>query len=183
MKKLICLILVGVVGGQIAAASPSEQTASDSPIEMDKVYGDQSHCLVLPEIRNDKDGSISCYCRDALVDVRYVYRTYLITGKDKNLNGAVLSLENYARQMCGKDYDVLAAEKEEWRWSGPEVTRSYPPDSEIERINPDNKGWRTVKYGVRLTYHDAQGQVLRIENFSALERFPPHPKNPFDPQK
>jgi len=48
--------------------------------------------------------------------------------------------------------------------------RTYPPDSAIEQVKPDDKGFRTVKYGVRLTFHDQQGHVTKVENFNPLDR-------------
>ena len=43
--------------------------------DLDKLYADESHCLVSPEIRSDKDNPISCFCRDAIADARYLYFT------------------------------------------------------------------------------------------------------------
>lgn len=144
---------------------------------MDKVYSDTSHCLVAPEIRGDKDNPISCYCRDAIMDARYIYENYLITGKDRNLNGPYLTLEIRAHQMCGEDYDVLKAiQTKGWDWNGPEVTRQYPSDREIHQIQPDSKGFRTVKYKVHLTYHDSNGHVRKVEDYTALDRLPPNPQ-------
>jgi hypothetical protein len=40
----------------------------------------------------------------------------------------------------------------------------------IEQVKPDDKGFRTVKYGVRLTFHDQQGHVTKVENFNPLDR-------------
>ncbi len=128
-----------------------------------------------PEIRGDKDSPISCYCRDAIADARYVYQTYLLTGKDRNLNGTYLILESYARQMCGEGYDVIAATQAKgWQWPGLQVTRKYPSDSTIGLIRPDSKGFRTVEYKVRLVYRDPQGRVTKVDNFTALERLPPN---------
>ena len=76
---------------------------------LDNVYVDESHCLLPLEVRSDKDNRISCYCRDAIADARYVYFTYLLPGKDRNLNGILLVLEIHARRMCGENYDVVEA--------------------------------------------------------------------------
>jgi hypothetical protein len=161
-----------------AAASMLVQEAPtarshDTANELNEIYDDESHCLRSPEISN-KGNSISCYCRDSLVDIGYVYHNYVITGKDDNLVGIVLALEVYARQMCGESYDVLSPQKENWRWNGPEVTRTYLPDAEVERFTPDDKGWRTVPYAVRITYRNSAGSIERLENFTALERLPPN---------
>jgi len=146
--------------------------------QLDRVYADESHRLVGPEIRGNSDNPISCYCRDAIADARYVYFTYLLSAKDPNLNGTFLALMDRAERQCSLEYDVLlkASETENWKWSGPEVTRTYPPDGEIERITPDGKGLRLVKYKVRLTYRDQQGRIARAENFTATELLPPNPK-------
>jgi hypothetical protein len=107
--------------------------------EMDKIYMDESHCLVASEIRSEKDSSISCFCRDAIVDARYLYQTYLLTGKDKNLNGAYLGLVDRAERTCGEKYDIYnATQAAGWLWEGPQVKREYPPDVEILKIKPDN---------------------------------------------
>jgi hypothetical protein len=43
--------------------------------DLDKLYADESHCLVRPEIRSDKDNPISRFCRDAIADAWYLYFT------------------------------------------------------------------------------------------------------------
>lgn len=152
-----------------------------------QIYSDESHCLTGPEIRKDSDNQISCYCRDALMDARYVYRTYLLPGKDENLNGTYLALQMYAQQMCGKDVDVNSpAVLEQWKWRGPEVVRTYPPDSVIERINPEMKDGkpvgRWVPFTVQLVYRDEQGRVMRTENYASREFEPVFPqKNKIKP--
>jgi hypothetical protein len=144
---------------------------------MDMVYRDESHCLVAPEIRGEKDKPISCFCRDAIMDARYVYQNYLLTGKDRKLNGTYLRLWVYAQQMCGEQYDVLkASQTKDWQWPGPQVTREYPPESEINQIQPDSKGFRTVEYKVRLTYRDSVGQVIKVENLTAVDKLPTNTK-------
>jgi hypothetical protein len=161
---LVLIVLLGL-------ALPRAARAQGSATAMDKIYGDESHCLVAPELRSDKDNPISCYCRDAIADARYVYLTYLRSGKDANLNGTFLALQQHAKEMCSQNYDVIkATETENWKWSGPEVLRSYPLDSEINRIAPDRNGLRIVKYKVRLAYVDSQGHVSKVENFTALDR-------------
>lgn len=144
------------------------------PTNMDKVYADESHCLVGPEVRSDKDSPISCYCRDAIVDARYVYFTYLLTGKDTNLNGTFLTLQRDATESCGRRFDVdKMTTAKSWKWNGPEVVRIYPPDSEIKRINPDSYGTRRVKYEVRLVERNRDGRATTLESFSATELLPP----------
>jgi hypothetical protein len=146
------------------------QTPANSD-NMDMVYRDESHCLVAPEIRGEKDKPISCFCRDAIVEARYVYQNYLLTGKDRNLNGAYLGLWNNAQQMCGEQYDFLqATQTKNWQWNGPQVTREYPPEGEIQKIHPDSKGLRVVEYKVCLTYIDAGGRVIKVDNFNALDK-------------
>lgn len=144
---------------------------------INKVYSDESHCLVAPEIRGKKDNPICCFCRDAIMDARYVYETYLLTEKDRNLNGVYLALIDRARKTCGEKYDVYkATQTTEWRWDGPQVTREYPPEREIQKIHPDSKGFQTVEYKVRLTYIDAAGHVIKVDNFTALDKLPASPK-------
>ena len=174
MRKSI-LLLFGVLSLVGALAYPVRPQGLET--QMDKVYADESHCLVAPEIRRNSDNPISCYCRDAIMDARYVWGNYLLTGKDRNLNGAYLVLWGHAEQMCGKHYDFIkVTQTEDWQWNGPQVTRKYPPDSEIEQIKPDSRGFRTVKYEVRLNYRDRQGRVAKVENFTAFELLPRNPK-------
>ncbi len=145
---------------------------------MDMVYKDESHCLLAPEIRGKQDKQISCYCRDAIMDARYVYENYLLTGKDQNLNGTYLTLEDKAQEMCDERYSavVKAIQTKDWQWNGPQVIREYPPEREINQIQPDSKGFRTVKYKGHLTYRDLRGNITKVENFTALDKLPPNIK-------
>ncbi len=126
--------------------------AQDKSINLDEVYRDESHCLVDPEIRSAVDKPISCFCRDAIANARYVWETYLFTGKDKNLNGTALILELYADAKCGEGFNVIDAIKS--KWNGPEVTRTYPPDKTIEQLTPNEQGFRSVEYAVLLTFRN-----------------------------
>lgn len=150
---------------------------------MNGVYEDEGHCLTAPEIRGDKDAPISCYCRDAIASARYVFLTYLLPGKDDNLSGVVLSLQEIVSQKCGQqDYSVIhdETESQSWKWNGPEVVRTYPPDDVVARISPEMKdgkpAGRWVPFTVQLVYRDAQGHVTRTENYSSREWEPIVPK-------
>jgi hypothetical protein len=57
-----------------------------------------------------------------------------------------------------------------WKWSGPEVVRTYPSDDVVKRI-PLEKGrsGRWVPFTVQLVYRNAQGKVTRTENYSSRE--------------
>jgi hypothetical protein len=141
--------------------------------KMQKVYLDESRCLVAPEIRGERDRSISCFCRDAIMDARYLYENYLLTGKDRNLNGAYLGLVDHAARICGEKFDVYnATQKRGWQWEGPQVKREYPPDTEILKIQPDSKAFRTVTYKVHLMYLDKDGREIKVEDFTAPEKLP-----------
>lgn len=141
----------------------------DIPLtDLDKVYRDESHCLTQADMRGDKDMAISCWCRDAIVDARYVYFTYVLSGNDQNLNGPFLHLQRYAAQECGEaslaTYNTFnAINDRDWKWNGPEVVRTYPPDEAIKRIAPEHfsKGGTTlgrwVPFTVRLVYLPRQG--------------------------
>lgn len=122
---------------------------------------------------------ISCFCRDALADMYYIYHTYLITGKDANLNGPYLSLEITTKRICEReDADVQnIAERRIWQWDGPEITRIYPPDREVELLKPDARGFRNVPYTVVLTYRDSSGQTIDVKTFHAVEQLPPNFKS------
>jgi|ERR1043166_3592644 hypothetical protein len=164
----LCLALC--VAGQGRAQTPQDWSS------LEKIYLDESHCLVAPEIRTEEDRLISCYCRDALADARYVYRTYLLSGKDRNLKGTYIALIGVAEQQCGEAYDVLKATEDAWQWTGPEVIRRYPSDEEIDRITPDALGWRTVIYEVSLLRRDKRGRIEKLKSFTASERLPPTKK-------
>jgi hypothetical protein len=161
----------------VALALPHRACAQTSDNAMYKIYGDESHCLTAPEIRGEKDKRYSCYCRDALADAAYVYRTYIITGKDRNLNGAYLGLEWYAEEKCGDDLEESlgifgATQDAHWKWNGPEVTRTYPPVAEIRKMKPDSRGWISVKFLYQLTFRDAQGHVTKVEQLVGVEDEP-----------
>ena len=175
MRTLISCFTVFVVIGCYSFSFAGEV---ENPNIMDKVYRDESHCLLVPEIRGKQDNPISCPCRDAIMDARYIYQNYLLTKKDLNLNGIYLTLVDHAQEICAEKYDniyknTIAAK---WQWNGPKVKRQYPPEREINRIQPDNKGFRTVEYKVTLTYVGASGRVIKFENFTAREILPPNIK-------
>jgi len=177
MKKLAVPFLLALATASLCGTGVQSQTNSAqhrSPFsELDKVYADESHCLIGPEIRSEKDGPISCYCRDAIVDARYVYSTYLLSGKDRNLNGTFLTLQRNAQEMCGKSYDVLReSETEKWKWDGPEVVRTYPPDDVLRQIKPDSHGMIHYQYTVVLVQRDSSGRVVKTESYTAREMEP-----------
>ena len=123
--------------------------------------------------------SISCFCRDAIVDARYVYLTYLFPAKDENMNGPYLTLSSHAEETCGQGRrDTFeATEDRNWKWDGPEVVRTYPSDEVIKRIAPErlNGGHtlgRWVQFVVQLVYRDNQGHITRTENYSSREFIP-----------
>ena len=160
------LISVGVT------PTVTAQIPSDS---LNKVYQDDTHCLTAADMRGNQDKDISCYCRDAIIDWRYVYFTYVLSGKDPNLNGTLLTLEQHVREQCGEKYHNLlkAAERENWRWDGPEVVRTYPPDDVISRISPEKQDGkqvgRWVPFTVQLIYRDSLGHMIKTENYSSRE--------------
>jgi len=169
----------------------AQPPAQDWMTAMQKVYVHESHCLTDPEIRSDKDNPISCFCRDAIADARYVYFTYVLTGKDANLNGAFLALQRRAEQQCTRDMAeaidasfigniYTAITTKDWKWSGPEVVRTYPPDDVIKRIKPggEHGSGRWVPFTVQLVYRDAMGRVTRTEEYSSREFEPVFPEKP-----
>lgn len=174
-----------------APRSSQKADAHEWATAMQKVYMDESHCLTSPEIRSNKDNPISCYCRDAIVDARYVYFTYLLPFEDRNLDGAFLSLQRYAGEQCSRDTaeameaDFIdnidhATTSKDWKWTGPEVVRTYPPDDVIKRIKPSGEhgSGRWVPFTVQLIYRDAQGRVMRTEEYSSREFIPVFPEKP-----
>jgi hypothetical protein len=164
------------------ALPPTLPRAQDWPPAMQKVYMDESHCLTGPEIRTNMDNPISCYCRDAIADARYVHFTYLLPGKDANLYGTYLTLQRDAEEQCSRDTaerndaDFIqktndAITSKDWKWSGPEVVRTSPPDEVVKRIKPSGEhgAGRWVPYTVQLVYRDAQGRVTRTEEYATRE--------------
>jgi hypothetical protein len=132
----IVVLLAGIAFGRgKEAVRPESNSTSANATTMDEIYKDESHCLTAPEIGGDKDASISCYCRDAIASARYVFLSYLLPAKDDNLSGVFLSLRELVGQKCGQqDYSVIhdETESQNWKWNGPEVVRTYPPD-EVSR--------------------------------------------------
>jgi hypothetical protein len=102
MRALVCCL----IGSVIFVWQALSYAGILGNVDMNTIYKDQSHCIVAPELRGEEENRISCYCRDSIVDARYVYGTYVLEGKDRNLNGAYLTFEDHARQMCGDRYDV-----------------------------------------------------------------------------
>ncbi len=188
MKALVVVILAaGITFGQSTVESkphtlPDAHRIANATPTMDEAYRDESHCLTLSDVRSDEDAPISCYCRDAIADARYVYFTYLLSGKDQNLNGAFLALYDIAKQHCGQNYDVIheSTENKDWKWAGPEVVRTYPSDDVIERIAPEKDEGKTtgrwVPFTVQLIYRDKMGHVIRTDNYSSREFLPVSPK-------
>jgi hypothetical protein len=171
MKVIAVVIFLACISFGQSTVKPKEQGLRIKT--MDEIYGDEGHCLTLPEIRSDKDDPISCYCRDAIAEARYVYFTYLLTGKDRNLNGAFLALYEIANQKCGHDVIGESSENKDWKWDGPEVVRTYPSDDVIERITPEKSEGkatgRWVPFTVQLIYRDGLGHVIRTDNYSSRE--------------
>ena len=153
------------------------QVHAQGKSNLDTIYRDEGHCLTSPDMRGDKDQPISCFCRDAIVMARYVYSEYLLPGKDRNLNGAFLTLVQVIPEQCGIKYETALdiAESQKWVWEGPEVVRVYPPDEVIKRISPvpDSKTvMRWVPYTVQLVFRDSSGRVSHTENYSSRELEP-----------
>ena len=183
--------MVFVLAVALRLALPQVTRAQNWPTAMDKVYMDESHCLTSSDLRGDKDNPISCYCRDRIAEARYVYFNYVsaISPRlDRNLTGVFLTLQKYAGEECSRDaagrLDMGfigkiqdATTVKEWKWDGPEVVRTYPPDDVIQRIKASGAG-RWVPFTVQLVYHDAQGRVTRTEEYSSRELIPVLPRKP-----
>ncbi len=175
---IVALGFVGTAWGQAGDQLQRDEARRDvfnSGNKVNAIYEDESHCLTAFEIPTDREMALSCWCRDALVDARYVYQTYIGTGKDRNLTGTYLALLDNAQNKCGTEYDfsrVLHATKNPvWRWDGPEVIRRYPSDDEIKALKPDSNGVRSVPYLVTLMRRDSTGKTT-AETFTTVERIP-----------
>lgn len=159
----------------VASLLPADSSAIDEmPIPnakenaLNKIYYDESHCLTLADMRGDQDMPISCYCRDAIVEARYVNFTYLLSSKDLNLTGIFIVLAGNVSQKCGQTLNAFdIASSKNWKWDGPEVIRTYPPDGVVKRIKPNNDGVRLVPFTIQLIYRDDKGGVTRTENYSS----------------
>lgn len=142
---------------------------------LDKVNRDETHCLTDADMRGDQDMPISCWCRDAIVDARYVYFTYVFGPKrDYNMHGPLFGLEHRINQVCGEGPDkaVQVTERENWQWTGPEVIRTYPAKDVIARIKPEmrnNAPWRGIPFTVQLVYRDNRARITRTETYSSVE--------------
>jgi len=107
------------------------------------------------------------------MDARYIWQTYLLTGKDHNLNGAELVLQRNVTLMCGEHYDVHnAVEVEDWKWNGPEVVRTSPPDDVLRQIKPDSQGMIHYEYTVVILQRDSGGNVTKTDSFTAHDMVP-----------
>jgi hypothetical protein len=144
--------------------------------KLERVYRDESHCLTAADMRGDQDKRISCFCRDAIIDARYLYR-YL--SKDSNLSGVFLAMLDHVEQQCGKAGETSwndVATRTTWKWDGPEIVRTYPPDDVISRIEPRSVGGkivvRSVPFTVQLIYRNENGKITRTENYSSVEEAP-----------
>ena len=101
MKSRTVLILA--LGAQLLAFPPATHAQAGLTSPMDKVYMDESHCLTAADIRSDNDNGVSCFCRDAIADARYVYFTCVLSGKDWNLKGIFLDLQRNAADKCSRN--------------------------------------------------------------------------------
>ena len=88
-----------------------------------------------------------------------------------------LTLVGNITDQCGDNVDAFdVATRDQWKWSGPEVVRTYPSDSTIARIEPEIRNGkpvgRWVPFTVQLVYRDEQNRVVRTENYSSRELIP-----------
>ena len=73
----VLMLFVGFAFGQAKKDVPPVISGlANAKTTMDEVYLDQSHCLTSPEVRGDKDAPISCFCRDAIAEARYVFHLH-----------------------------------------------------------------------------------------------------------
>jgi hypothetical protein len=129
---------------------------------------------------------MSCFCRDAIVEARYLYFRYVSVGSshyDENLRGPFLALQRYAEEMCSRDdaerlgsdfIDKIqdATTVEDWKWNGPEVVRTIPPDDVLRQIKPDSHGMIRYEYTVVILQRDSKGNVVKSESFTAKDSVP-----------
>src|SRR5215470_4603614 len=94
----VCLLCVWMASAQ-EQRGPSSDVPSPSP-DQDRltsiIMKDETHCLTGPEIRGERDKPISCYCRDAIANTRYLWKNYLhpIPIEDANLFSIYAALLN-----------------------------------------------------------------------------------------
>jgi len=120
------------------------------------------------------------------VEARYLYFTYVSaesSHSDPNVRGPFLALQNYAGEMCSRDtaerlsLDFIgkiqdATMTKDWKWNGPEVVRTYPPDEVLRQIKPDSHGMIHYQYTVVLVQRDSSGRVVKTESYTAREMEP-----------
>lgn len=172
MESFRWISLIALLALCLAGTVHAQDVGPNSDLQ--KIYADESHCLLDNELRNVDDQALSCSCRDALVQARYIYKTYFTTGKDPNLDGVYVEMGIRALRVCGKDNSKFSDTGDDhWNWNGPEVIRTYLTDSEVERFPPDDSGWRRAPYSVKLIFHDEQGRVTKVELYTSSQAVSP----------
>jgi hypothetical protein len=87
-------------------------------------------------------------------------------------------LVDHVQQQCAYAYGVSldVATRTDWKWDGPEVVRTYPPDDVISRIEARALGEkavaRSVPFTIQLVYRDENGKITRTENYASTELVP-----------
>lgn len=172
--------------GLALMALPHTTGAQGRTNSLNDIYRDESHCLTSPEIRSDMDNPMSCYCRDAMVDALYLYSTYVSVASshpDPNMTGPFLALQSRAGEMCSRNTNERLSldfigkiqhdtTTKDWKWNGPEVVRTYPPDDVLQQIKPDNGGMIHYQYSVVLLQRESSGRVVKTESFTAKDAVP-----------
>jgi hypothetical protein len=113
---------------EVADAFPLGYTNPQrNPTKLMEVYSDNSHCLSPQDSEGGLD--VSCMCRDAIADARYVY--FGPFQHDQNLVRIYQALEDRIRQpsICGTDlysnvakgvaFTQAVVMDPTWKWSGP----------------------------------------------------------------
>ena len=182
----VYLVVFSLLFFMMQGSSFGQDDSNSNFHKLTDTYRDESHCLTVADMRGTSDMHISCFCRDAIVDARYVYSTYISTGKDNNLDGVFLTLQDNVRQKCGESPEASDTfMSRDWKWYGPEVSRTYPSDEVIERIKPETRNGkavgRWVPFKIQLIYRDDRGEVIRTENYSSRELIPILPALPVLP--
>jgi hypothetical protein len=120
------------------------------------------------------------------VEARYLYFTYVSVDSphyDRNVTGPFLALQNYAGEKCSRDtaerlsLDFIgkiqdATTLKDWKWNGPEVVRTSPPDDVLRQIKPDTRGMIQYEYTVVILQRDSSGRVVKSESFTVRDTAP-----------
>ena len=89
-------------------------------------------------------------------------------------------MQSHAEQRCSRDEAerlsmdftrrmLDATTEKDWKWNGPEVVRTYPPDDVLRQIKPDRQGMIRYEYTLVILERDSSGHVVKTDSFTAKD--------------